>query len=271
MRDLRGAIFQEGYMNRTAGFIVALIASLAPAAGLRAEPSPTSPAPASPSSANPPPAVVPPAANPAAANPPAGAAKPPKTIAAPAPKPFVPMDPAVAIQKANDYFNMATTMVGDFVQIGPDGKRSEGKIYVQRPGKLRFEYAQPATLEIVADGLSVAVHDRKTETKDVYFISQTPLKFLLKDHIDLNRDVKVVDVSSDPASVVIQVEDSSTFGGTSQIKLIFDPAKFTLKQWEVTDPQGYETVISLFNIDLTKKPDPNIFQLTQERLPNTNN
>ena len=178
-------------MNRTAGYVFALIAGLAglgSAAGLRAEPSP----------ANPP-------ANPAANAPaiPAAGPKPAKVIAAPAPKPFVPMDPAVAIQKANDYFNTATTMVGDFVQIGPDGKRSEGKIYVQRPGKLRFEYAQPATLEIVADGLSVAVHDRKTETKDVYFISQTPLKFLLKDHIDLSRDVKVVDVASDPASVTI--------------------------------------------------------------------
>lgn len=232
-------------MNRTAGFVLATVAALlALPAGLRAEPSP------------------------AAA--PAPAARP-KAAAAPAPKPFTPMDPAVAIQKANEYFNAAATMVGDFVQIGPDGRRSEGKIYVQRPGKLRFEYAQPATLEIVADGLSVAVHDRKTETKDVYFISQTPLKFLLKDHIDLNRDVKVVDVASDPANVVIQVEDNSTFGGTSVIKLVFDPAKFTLKQWQVTDPQGYETVISLFNIDLAKKPDPNIFQLTQERLPNTNN
>ncbi|MGA2638357.1 outer-membrane lipoprotein carrier protein LolA [Methylocella sp.] len=252
-------------MNRTAGYVFALIAGLAglgSAAGLRAEPSPANPPANAPAPANP-------AAN-APANPAAGP-KPAKAVAAPAPNPFVPMDPAVAIQKANDYFNTATTMVGDFVQIGPDGKRSEGKIYVQRPGKLRFEYAQPATLEIVADGLSVAVHDRKTETKDVYFISQTPLKFLLKDHIDLSRDVKVVDVASDPASVTIQVEDNSTFGGTSEIKLVFDPAKFTLKQWEVTDPQGYETVISLFNIDLTKKPDPNIFQLTQERLPNTNN
>ncbi|PNG26893.1 outer-membrane lipoprotein carrier protein LolA [Methylocella silvestris] len=198
--------------------------------------------------------------------------KPAKPAAAAAPtKPFVPMDPLVAIQKANDYFNTATTMIGDFVQIGPDGRRAEGKIFVQRPGKLRFEYAPPATLEIVADGLSVAVHDRKTATKDVYFISQTPLKFLLKDHVDLNRDVKIVNVASDPSSVVIQVEDTATFGGTSEIKLIFDPAKFTLKQWQVTDPQGYETVISLFNIDLTKKPDPNIFQLTQERIPNTNN
>ena len=43
-------------------------------------------------------------------------------------------------------------MIGDFVQIGPDGRKSEGKLYVQRPGKIRFEYAQPATMEIVSDG-----------------------------------------------------------------------------------------------------------------------
>ena len=199
-------------------------------------------------------------------------AKPAATPAKPAPaKPFVPMDPLAAIQKANAYFNAATYMTGDFVQIGPDGKRSEGKIFVQRPGKLRFEYAPPATLEIVADGLSVAVHDRKTATKDIYFISQTPLKFLLKDQVDLRSDVKIIDVKSEPGAVSILVEDKATFGGTSQIKLVFDPAKFTLKQWQVTDPQGYQTLVSLFNIDLSKKPDPNLFQITQERLLNTNN
>lgn len=218
-------------------------------------------------------------AAPLGAEPIAGGVRPAKIAAAqpkqavapekPAPaKPFVPMDALTAIQKANAYFNASTNLIGDFVQIGPDGKRSEGKIYVQRPGKLRFEYAPPATLEIVADGLSLAVHDRKTATKDVYFISQTPLKFLLKEQIDLNRDVKIIDVKSEPDAVSILVEDKATFGGTSQIKLIFDPAKFTLKQWEVTDPQGYETLISLFNVDLSKKPDPRLFQLTQS---NTNN
>lgn len=239
-------------MTRTAILIVALFFGIVDAAQAAADPDPTSPSvkPAKPSTAAP-------------------AVKP--ASPAPAAKPFVAMDPLVAIQKANDYFNAATTMVGDFVQIGADGKRSEGKIFVQRPGKLRFEYAQPATLEIVADGLSVAVHDRKTATKDVYFISQTPLKFLLKDHVDLTHDVKVVDVASEPNAVTIVVEDKATFGGTSTIKLVFDPVKFTLKQWQVTDPQGYETLISLFNIDLSKKPDPNLFQITQERMLNTNN
>ncbi len=186
-------------------------------------------------------------------------------------KPFVPLGPEAAVQKANAYFNAASSMIGDFVQISPDGTRSEGKIFVQRPGKLRFEYNPPATLEVVADGLSVAVHDRKTATKDVYFISQTPLKFLLKEHIDLAHDVKVIEVKSTPESVAILVEDKATFGGTSQIRLIFDPATFALKQWQVTDPQGYETMVSLFNIDLSKKPDPRLFQLSEDRTSNTNN
>ncbi len=189
----------------------------------------------------------------------------PKSTAAsvktpPAPPP-PPIDTATAIQKANAYFSMNSTMIGDFVQIGGDGRRSEGKIYVQRPGKLRFEYALPATLEIVADGMSVAVVDRKLGTKDVYFISQTPLKFLLKDQIDLSRDAQVVNVTSDANAVSILIEDKSTFGGTSFIKLMFDPVKFTLKQWQITDPQGYETLVSLFNVDLAKKPDPWLFGL----------
>jgi len=237
-------------MKRTA-LTLAFFVALAGAAPLHADPSPANPKPAAKATSVP--------------------AKPPVAGPDKPAAPFAPMDPLVAIQKANAYFNAATNMTGDFVQIGPDGKRSEGKIFVQRPGKLRFEYAPPATLEIVADGLSVAVHDRKTETKDIYFISQTPLKFLLKDQVDLTRDVKIIDVTSEPGSVTILVEDRATFGGTSQIKLVFDPAKFTLKQWQVTDPQGYETLVSLFNIDLSKKPDPNLFQITQERLLNTNN
>ncbi len=198
---------------------------------------------------------------PAPANPPA---VPP--AAAPASiQPFQPIDPNVAIQRANNYFNSSRTMIGDFVQISGD-RRSEGKVFVQKPGKLRFEYADPATLDIVADGMTVAVIDRKLATQDFYFIWQTPLKFLLKDRIDLAHDVAIQDVTSDPDNVTISVVDNETFGGTSRIKLMFDPATFQLKQWEVTDPQGNETLVSLFNIDLATPPDPSVFKIQSNRL-----
>jgi outer membrane lipoprotein-sorting protein len=189
----------------------------------------------------------------------------PPPPAQPAEQPVAPIDPHVAIQRANDYFNSTRTMIADFVQISGD-RRSEGKVFVQKPGKLRFEYAQPATLDIVADGMTVAVIDRKMATQDFYFIWQTPLKFLLKDKIDLARDVAIEDVTSDPENVTISVVDNETFGGTSRIKLIFDPTSFALKQWEVTDPQGNETLVSLFNVDRSTPPDPTLFQIKSNRL-----
>jgi outer membrane lipoprotein-sorting protein len=169
------------------------------------------------------------------------------------------------VTKANAFFNANLTMVADFVQLSADGRRTGGTLYVQRPGKLRFEYARPATLEIIADGTSVAIRDRKLATQDVYFIGQTPLKFLLKERIDIARDTKVLDVRSDEKSVAILVEDKATFGGTSRIRLVFDTATFNLKQWTVTDPQGYETLVSLSNVDLGQKPDQALFRINYEK------
>ncbi len=181
------------------------------------------------------------------------------------------LDPQIAIQMADDYFNSAQVMTADFVQVGVDGRRSEGKLFVAKPGRLRFEYAQPATMEIIADGTTVAIRDRKLKTQQLYFISQTPLKFLLKQELDLKRDVKVLDVTSDPRSTTITVEDSATFGGTSKIKLNFDSKSFSLKQWEVTDPQGYQTLVTLHNIDLKSLPDRNLFRIPSDSIWPTRN
>jgi outer membrane lipoprotein-sorting protein len=229
-------------LGRAGGFVLAISGVLAFSASASADP-----------------------AAPKAAQAQPGAAVAPAAPASPTAQPFKPIDPHVAIQRANDYFNSTRTMIADFVQISGD-RRSEGKVYVQKPGKLRFEYAEPATLDIVADGMTVAVIDRKMATKDFYFIWQTPLKFLLKDKIDLARDVAVESVTSDSDNVTITVVDNETFGGTSRIKLIFDPTTFALKQWEVTDPQGNETLVSLFNIDRATPPDPSVFQIKSNRL-----
>ena len=196
----------------------------------------------------------------AAPRPPARPASP--TNAAPA---AAPISAAEAIRRANAYLDGAHVMTADFVQIGPDGKRSEGKLYVQRPGKLRFQFAPPERLDIVADGRSVAVRDQKLGTQDLYFIGQTPLKFLLADHIDISRDTQIQNVSVEPNAVSITIFDKATFGGSATITLVFDPATFALKQWTVLDSQGLQTVVTLFNVDLTTAPDPALFKIDEQQ------
>ncbi|HEV1998937.1 MAG TPA: outer-membrane lipoprotein carrier protein LolA, partial [Xanthobacteraceae bacterium] len=96
-----------------------------------------------------------------------------------------------SLDRINGYFNSVTNLVGNFVQVGPDGSRTEGKLYILKPGKVRFEYDPPSPIELIADGSSVAVRDRKLATQDIYPLSQTPLRFLLADKINLLRDANV--------------------------------------------------------------------------------
>lgn len=174
-------------------------------------------------------------------------------------------DPATVLARANAYFNGLSTLTGSFVQIGPDGRRIGGKLTLAKPGRLRFDYDQPSPLEVVADGTSVAVRDHKLATQDLYFIAQTPLKFLLREKIDLARDLSVTDVSNDPAGVRISLEDRATFGGTSRIQLLFDADMKTLTQWRITDPQGYVTTVQLSNLQKGKPVDASLFFINYGR------
>lgn len=168
-------------------------------------------------------------------------------------------EPSVLVERANAYFNSFQTLTGTFLQIGADGRRIGGKLYLAKPGRLRFAYDEPSPLEVVADGTSVAVRDRKLNTQDLYFISQTPLKFLIRDKIDLARDLTVTEVTNDPAGIRVAMEDRSTLGGTSKIQLYFDAEMKTLAQWRITDPQGYLTTVQLSNLQKGKAVDGMLF------------
>jgi outer membrane lipoprotein-sorting protein len=178
------------------------------------------------------------------------------------------LTPDEIVAKANDFLNTTRFMSADFVQIGPDGKRTEGLLVIQRPGHMLFRYKPPATLEIVADGRSVAVKDQKLGTQDLYLIAQTPLKFLLADHLDLAKDTQVKRAEIDGRAATIEIEDKATLGGKSDITLVFDPQTFELKQWTVIDPQGFRTLVSLFALDLVTKPDPEWFYVDDSVQPN---
>ena len=197
---------------------------------------------------------------------PAPKAKPAKDAKDAKPEPKQAISAAQAVRRANAWLASAKLMTADFVQIGPDGHRAEGKLYLERPGRMRFQFAPPDMLEIVADGRSVAVRDQKLDTQDLYLIGQTPLKFLLNESIDLAKDTQVLGVETNENAVTITIEDRATLGGSARIDLLFDPATFALKQWTVDDAQGYQTVVTLFDVDLTTRPDESLFKIDEQRM-----
>ena len=156
-------------------------------------------------------------------------------------------------------------LVGDFVQVGPDGGRVKGEFYVQKPGKIRFEYEPPSPIEIIADGQSVVVRDRKLATQDLYPLSQTPLRFLLSDRIDLLKETNVVGVRADDAFVTVTIEENQPLIGTSRLMMMVGAKDFQFKQWTVTDPQGYDTTVAVSNLDNSKRPDPSMFKIDYTR------
>jgi outer membrane lipoprotein-sorting protein len=169
------------------------------------------------------------------------------------------------LDRISMYLSSVQTMVGNFVQIGPDGGRTEGTFYIQKPGRVRFDYNPPSLIDIISDGSSVVVRDRKLATQDLYPLSQTPLRYLLADRIDLLHDTDVVSVSADDTFATVVIEQKELMIGTNRLMIMFDAKDLTLKQWTVTDPQGFDTTVAVYNLDSTKKPDPNLFVINYQR------
>jgi outer membrane lipoprotein-sorting protein len=172
------------------------------------------------------------------------------------------------VDKVSSYLSTVHVMSGEFAQIGPDGRQSRGQFYIQKPGKVRFEYNPPSPIDIIADGSSVVVRDRKLATQDFYPLSQTPLRFLLSDRIDLLRDTNVIGVYADDLFVTVVIEEKQALVGTNRLMIMFDAKNFQLKQWVITDPQGYDTTVAVSNLDSTRRPDPSLFKIDHTRYGN---
>jgi outer membrane lipoprotein-sorting protein len=194
-------------------------------------------------------------------------------VAAPPSAPLSTSQPAVsldakqraALEKINAYFNSVSALTGKFVQIGPDGSKTEGQFFMLKPGKIRFEYDPPTPIELISDGDAVAVRNSKLATQDIYPLSQTPLRFLLSDKLDLLKDSNVTNVFGDDLFMTVVIEEKTIAVGTHKLMIMFGAKDYQLKQWTVTDPQGYDTTVAVSNLDSSKRPDPKLFKINYDR------
>jgi outer membrane lipoprotein-sorting protein len=159
------------------------------------------------------------------------------------------------------------TMDGEFVQYNPNGDQLQGKFYIARPGRVRFQYDPPTTLSVVADGKSVLVFDKKLQTYDIWPLSQTPLRLLLDKSLDLANSDRVTRVGVAPDLVEIEMQDETKFSAGT-LNLIFDRSTYELRQWTVTDQQGLQTMVALYNVETGKQLAADLFKIDYQAATN---
>lgn len=184
----------------------------------------------------------------------------------PAPSPVPPpaqtgaavLDKNAVIDRVGKALTDVKTAQGKFTQVDATGGSSSGSFYINRPGKVRFEYTAPEAMFIVSDGTSVSVEEPKRKSYDSVPLSSTPLHLFLRSNVDLKRDGSVTDVSNSNGSYFVTLVDKT---GEAQGKMIleFRASDFELLGWRSIDGSGAETRVSLTDTQKNVSLKPSLF------------
>lgn len=148
------------------------------------------------------------------------------------------------LARISNYLNATETLQGTFVQVDADAVVTEGRFYMRRPGRIRFEYDPPNPALVIADGFWVAVLDKRDGGVDRYPLSETPLNLLLKANVDLRRENAVTRIDRSADQLAVTAHDPAS-PGIGEITMIFANNPLELRQWVVVDSQGRRTTVAL--------------------------
>lgn len=166
--------------------------------------------------------------------------------------------------KIESYLNNISTLEANFVQMSSNGGSAEGKIYIEKPSKIRMEYTAPDQLLIVGNGEYIIYNDKELDQITNIDYKDIPATMILSNKIKFDgKNLKVTDFYKDSGQTSVTVEMPNS-PGVKPITLIFDNAPFRLKQWKVIDQQNIEVTISLFDAEQDKKLSENLFKFNKK-------
>ena len=174
------------------------------------------------------------------------------------------MAETIPLAELSAYLNSLATAEATFTQINSDDTISTGKIFIQHPGRMRFEYDPPDASLVLTSGGMVAIFDEKSnQPPEQYPLSRTPLSLILDTNIDLTRPGMVLQHTEVQAATQVTATDPEKpeFGS---IALLFTPAPVTLRQWVVTDDLGKSTTVILGDLTLGAEYPASQFAIESE-------
>ena len=162
------------------------------------------------------------------------------------------------IARVEQYLSGIGTMVSRFEQVDQSYGTSKGTIYLQRPGKLRFEYDPPVPYLIVANGSWLLHYDKELKAATYVGQDQTPAWFLLTPKVSLTGDVTVTRIERGEGVLRLDVvKTASPRDGTVTIELSTTPLQ--IRGWTIVDAQGAVTKVTLHDPKFGESIPPDTF------------
>lgn len=158
-----------------------------------------------------------------------------------------------------DYLNRIDTLKSRFVQVSSNGTYAEGDLYLDRPGRMRFEYDPPHPALLIANGVTLLYYDRELKQATFLPLWETPLWFLIRKEIDLDDGVELKGIEQGAATIRVTLQLSDD-GGEGQVTLVFGDRPLSLHSWEIEDAQGITTQVSLVNPQFGAKVEDSLFE-----------
>jgi len=140
------------------------------------------------------------------------------------------------------------SLTAEFVQTSPEGTLHRGRLSLERPGRLRFDYTDETPLLLVSDGKVLTFVDYESGQVTRWPIEDTPLGLLVQEEIRLAGDERILDVRAEPdgSRVTLTAQDPDR-PDDGTITLIFerDDSRLRLDGWRVLDGRGAVTRVRL--------------------------
>ncbi|MEO8714603.1 MAG: outer membrane lipoprotein carrier protein LolA [Acetobacteraceae bacterium] len=167
---------------------------------------------------------------------------------------------ATVIASVQAYLNNLHTLKAHFLQVAPNGAMARGTAWLDRPGRMRFQYDPPTPLLLVAGHGFVLFSDTKLGQTTNIPIGQTPLGILLADHVDLTGGgLTVSAIRRLPGEIQLTLARTAA-PGEGSLTLTFATDPLTLRQWTITDAQRQRTTVTLYDVQLGGRFDPSLFE-----------
>lgn len=165
------------------------------------------------------------------------------------------------LQRAQTYLQGLTSAQGDFVETGPGGQVRRGKFWLQRPGRMRFEYTDPAGLLVVSNGSNVMRYDPRLEVFRQVPLSQTPLSTFLAREVRLDQGVRIDRVTRMASGAFAITARDARRPNDGSVILAFAGDPVRLQEWTITDAQGARTRTQLTTLRPASGLSSSLFQL----------